>query len=102
MGCRTRVMANHYDPTRESNLSAAAILSFTSINLPRLAIKANGNVDFFFEQLDRMLDLVCDQLMARYKIQATKKVRNYPFLMGQGVWLDSDKLGPDDEVGESA
>ncbi|HCB64970.1 MAG TPA: hypothetical protein DEP43_03270, partial [Ruminococcaceae bacterium] len=56
----------------------------TSINLPRLAIKANGNVDFFFEQLDRMLDLVSNQLMARYKIQAAKKVRNYPFLMGQG------------------
>ena len=47
-----------------------------------------------------MLDLVCDQLMARYKIQAAKKVRNYPFLMGQGVWLDADKLGPDDEVAE--
>ena len=98
MGCRTRVMANHYDPTREVTCGRGN-LSFTSINLPRLAIKANGNVDFFFEQLDRMLDLVCDQLMARYKIQAAKKVRNYPFLMGQGVWLDADKLGPDDEVG---
>ena len=98
MGCRTRVMANHYDPTREVTWGRGN-LSFTSINLPRLAIKANGNVDFFFEQLDRMLDLVCDQLMARYKIQAAKKVRNYPFLMGQGVWLDADKLGPDDEVG---
>ena len=99
MGCRTRVMANHYDPSREVTCGRGN-LSFTSINLPRLAIKSNGNVDFFFEQLDRMLDLVCDQLMARYKIQAAKKVRNYPFLMGQGVWLDSDRLGPDDEVGE--
>lgn len=99
MGCRTRVMANGYDPSREVTCGRGN-LSYTSINLPRLAIKANGNVDFFFEQLDRMLDLVCDQLMARYKIQAAKKVRNYPFLMGQGVWLDSDRLGPDDEVGE--
>ncbi len=98
MGCRTRVMANGYDPSREVTCGRGN-LSYTSINLPRLAIKANGNVDFFFEQLDRMLDLVCDQLMARYKIQAAKKVRNYPFLMGQGVWLDSDRLGPDDEVG---
>ncbi|MCI9405363.1 MAG: anaerobic ribonucleoside triphosphate reductase [Oscillospiraceae bacterium] len=99
MGCRTRVMANRYDPSREVTCGRGN-LSFTSINLPRLAIKSNGSVDFFFEQLDRMLDLVCDQLMARYKIQAAKKVRNYPFLMGQGVWLDSDRLGPDDEVGE--
>ena len=99
MGCRTRVMANNYDRTREVTCGRGN-LSFTSINLPRLAIKANGNVDFFFEQLDRMLDLVSNQLMARYKIQAAKKVRNYPFLMGQGVWLDSDKLGPNDEVGE--
>ena len=99
MGCRTRVMANRYDPSREVTCGRGN-LSFTSINLPRLAIKSNGSVDFFFEQLDRMLDLVCDQLMARYNIQAAKKVRNYPFLMGQGVWLDSDRLGPDDEVGE--
>ena len=99
MGCRTRVMSNNYDRSREVTCGRGN-LSFTSVNLPRLAIKANGNVDFFFEQLDRMLDLVCDQLMARYKIQAAKKVRNYPFLMGQGVWLDSDKLGPNDEVGE--
>ena len=99
MGCRTRVMSNNYDRSREVTCGRGN-LRFTSVNLPRLAIKANGNVDFFFEQLDRMLDLVCDQLMARYKIQAAKKVRNYPFLMGQGFWLDSDKRGPNDEVGE--
>ena len=99
MGCRTRVIANVNDPTREVTCGRGN-LSFTSINLPRLAIKSHGNVDFFFDQLDRMLDLVSDQLMARYKLQATKKVRNYPFLMGQGVWLDSDKLGMNDEVGE--
>ncbi len=99
MGCRTRVMANHYDPTREV-VGGRGNLSFTSINLPRIAIKANHNVDFFFEELDRKLSLVTAQLMDRYKIQAAKKVRNYPFLMGQGIWLDSDKLKPDDEVGE--
>ena len=99
MGCRTRVMANVYDPTRETTFGRGN-LSFTSINLPRIAIKANGNIDTFFEDLDRKLALVCDQLMERYKIQATKKVRNYPFLMGQGVWLDSDKLDMEDSVGE--
>ena len=54
----------------------------------------------FFEELDDMMELVIEQLMERFEIQAQKKVRNYPFLMGQGVWLDSEKLGRDDEVRE--
>jgi len=99
MGCRTRVIANVYDPSRQTT-SGRGNLSFTSINLPRIAILANGNVDFFFEQLERKLNLVFDQLMDRYRIVAQKKVRNFPFLMGQGIWLDSEKLGPDDTVGE--
>ncbi len=99
MGCRTRVMSNAYDPTREVTCGRGN-LSFTSINLPRLAIKSNHNIDFFFEQLDREISLVFEQLNERFAIQSAKKVRNYPFLMGQGIWLDSDKLGPDDTVGE--
>ena len=99
MGCRTRVMSNVYDPTREITYGRGN-LSFTSINLPRLAILANKNIDFFFEQLDRMVDLVTDQLLERFEIQCQKKVLNYPFLMGQGIWLDSDKLNPNDEVRE--
>ncbi len=99
MGCRTRVMANVYDPSRQV-VGGRGNLSFTSINLPRIAIKSHGDVDWFFEDLDRKLDLCIDQLMERYKIQASKKVKNYPFLMGQGIWLDSDKLGPDDSVAE--
>ena len=99
MGCRTRVVGNVYDPSREI-VNGRGNLSFTSINLPRLAIKAKGNTDVFFRSLDDMLDLVVEQLLARFQIQADKRVRNYPFLMGQGIWLDSDKLGPDDKVGE--
>lgn len=99
MGCRTRVMGNAYDKSREV-VAGRGNLSFTSINLPRLAIVANKDVNEFFRLLDERLDLVIDQLMARYRIQAKKKVRNFPFLMGQGVWLDSDKLDVDDEVGE--
>ncbi len=99
MGCRTRVVANYHDKTREI-VTGRGNLSFTSINLPRLAIKAHGNIEFFFDQLDREIDLVVDQLMDRYRIQARKKVKNYPFLMGQGVWMDADQLGFDDEVGE--
>ncbi len=99
MGCRTRVIGNHYDPSRQV-VGGRGNLSFTSINLPRIGIKAHGDIDWFFEDLERKIDLCTDQLMERYKIQAAKKVKNYPFLMGQGVWLDSDKLGPEDSVAE--
>ncbi len=99
MGCRTRVIANVHDKSREI-VNGRGNLSFTSINLPRLAILSHGNVDFFFEQLDRMIDLVIDQLLERFEIQCQKLVRNYPFLMGQGVWIDSENLGPDDSVRE--
>ena len=99
MGCRTRVMSNAYDPTREITCGRGN-LSFTSINLPRIAIKSHGNVEWFFEELERKVDLCIEQLLERFQIQAAKRVRNYPFLMGQGVWLDSEKLGPDDSVEE--
>jgi anaerobic ribonucleoside-triphosphate reductase len=99
MGCRTRVIGNVYDPSREIS-NGRGNLSFTSINLPRLAIKANGNLDVFFEDLDKKIDLVIDQLKERFAIQSKKKVKNYPFLMGQGVWLDSENLDWNDEVGE--
>ncbi len=99
MGCRTRVIGNHYDPSREV-VGGRGNLSFTSVNLPRIAIKAHGDIDLFFEELERKVDLCANQLMERYKIQASKKVKNYPFLMGQGIWLDSDKLKPEDSVAE--
>lgn len=99
MGCRTRVVGNVYDPSREI-VNGRGNLSFTSINLPRIGIRSHGDIDLFFEDLDRKIDLVIAQLLERFEIQARKKVRNYPFLMGQGIWIDSDKLGPDDEVRE--
>ncbi|MEG0763728.1 MAG: anaerobic ribonucleoside triphosphate reductase [Oscillospiraceae bacterium] len=99
MGCRTRVMGNVYDPEREISYSRGN-LSFTSINLPRLAIESHGDEKLFYKKLDDMLELVAQQLMDRFEIQAKKHVYNYPFLMGQGVWLDSDRLDPNDEVRE--
>ena len=99
MGCRTRVIGNVYDPTREV-CNRRGNLSFTSINLPRIAIEAKGDIDRFFAMLDERMDLVFEQLDERFEIQAAKKVRNYPFLMGEGVWLDSEKLSWDDEVRE--
>ena len=99
MGCRTRVIGNVYDPTREI-VTGRGNLSFTSVNLPRLAIKAKGDLDIFFELLSSMIDTAMDQLYDRFKIQCQKKVRNFPFLMGQGIWIDSENLGPDDTVEE--
>ena len=99
MGCRTRVVANTYDPNNEITYGRGN-LSFTSINLPRLALEAKGDEDLFYRNLKKYLDLCAKQLMDRFAIQKKKRVRNFPFLMGQGVWIDSDKLGIDDEVGE--
>lgn len=99
MGCRTRVIGNVYDPSREI-VTGRGNLSFTSVNLPRLAIKAKGDTDLFFELLDQKIDLIIDQLNERFKIQSSKKVKNFPFLMGQGVWIDSEKLGPNDSIAE--
>lgn len=99
MGCRTRVMGNVYDKTREV-APGRGNLSFTSINLPRLGIVADKDIDQFFKLLDGMLDITMKQLLDRYEIQASRIARNFPFLMGEGVWMDSDELGPDDEVRE--
>ena len=107
MGCRTRVMCNVYDAEKEISYSRGN-LSFTTINLPMLALDANqidsDSIDViekeFYNSLDKYLELCKKQLLERFEIQCKRKVKNMPFLLGQGVWLDSDKLGPDDEVRE--
>lgn len=99
MGCRTRVMGNVYDPTHEVTCGRGN-LSFTSINLPRLAIEAKGDINKFYKSLDDMIDLVIRQLLHRFKIQCAKIGKNYPFLMGQNIWLDSDNIGEYDTVSE--
>lgn len=109
MGCRTRVMANVYDPENQI-AHGRGNLSFTTINLPRLAIRAaieSGSdatretwLEKFYTLLDEKMELVTHQLLERFQVQCTKKVKNYPFLMGQGVWLGSDKLGAEDSIAE--
>ncbi len=99
MGCRTRVVANIYDPTREQTFRRGN-LSFSTINLPRCAIMSKGDRKQFYKFLDSTLDLVADQLLERLEVQSRKKVYNFPFLMGQGIWLDSEKLKWDDEIRE--
>jgi ribonucleoside-triphosphate reductase len=99
MGCRTRVMGNVHDSEHETTCGRGN-LSFTTINLPRLAIEAKGDISKFYEGLDQFIELVIRQLLHRFKIQCTKKGRNYPFLMGQNIWINSDHIGPDDSIAE--
>ena len=109
MGCRTRVMGNVYEPASIENgeyhpngevAYGRGNLSFTSINLPRLAILAHGDEEKFFDSLKSVMELVSQQLLHRFDIQSRRHVYNYPFLMGQGIWRGSEKLNWDDEVGE--
>jgi len=113
MGCRTRVIGNNYDPNNEITFGRGN-LSFTSINLPRLAIEAHNDtigivaddnylsekMSRFYSKLENMVNLVFDQLLERFKYQCMKKVKNYPFMMGQGIWINSDNLDYDDSVEE--
>lgn len=103
MGCRTRVLSNECG---EDIVSGRGNLSFTTVNLPRLGIKhgiANGgksDVEGFFKELDEKIDVVIEQLLERMEVQGNKKMKNFPFLMGQGVWEGSDNLGPEDKLAE--
>lgn len=105
MGCRTRTIANLNGP--EIPVSRGN-LSFTSVNLPRLGLKfgraLNDGVDYdgFFNALDNVTDIAIDQLLERFKYQAKRKVKNFPFLMGEGIWIDSDKLNSEDTIEEVA
>lgn len=97
MGCRTRVISNKCGP---EVTDGRGNLSFTTINLPRLAIKAERNLMKFYQSLSDLIDLTCEQLLHRYEVQAKLKVKDMPFLMGQGLYLDSDKLVANDVIAE--
>lgn len=97
MGCRTRVMGNVCGP---EITPGRGNLSFTSINLPRLALESNHDVSIFYIHLNEILRKVMKQLLDRYLVQASRTVRNFPFLMGEGVWIESEKLSEDDVVCE--
>ena len=99
MGCRTRVIGNANDPERETTFGRGN-LSFTTINLPRLAILAAGDIHKFFYLLKDRMKTVKKQLLHRFEIQGSKHVYNFPFLMGQGIWLDSGKLDVNDTIRE--
>lgn len=97
--CRTRVVSNIND-TQKQIYSSRGNLFFNTINLPRIAILSNKNMDTFYELLKQMLGDACDQLTERFKYISKRHVYNYPFLMEQGVWMDSEKLEPTDTIGK--
>ena len=103
MGCRTRVIGNVIDENKAIT-PGRGNLSFTTINLPRLGIKhgivrnAQADIKGFYEELEEFMDLVKDQLLERFEIQCNKRLYNFPFLLGQGIWIDSEKLKMGDRL----
>ena len=105
MGCRTRVFASVF-PESDGIVTGRGNCSFTTINLVRIGIKhgiclgerKEADWDGFYKELDEKLDLVKDELLERFEFQANQHVRNFPFLMGQGNWFGSEKLGPNDTL----
>ena len=95
MGCRTRVIGNRHGP---EVTEGRGNLSFTSINLPRVALRAGGDLEAFYDGLEAVMDLAARQLYHRFRIQSRLKVKDMPFLMGQHLYLDSEKLGPEDPI----
>jgi len=107
MGCRTRVFGSIF-PESDGIATRRGNCSYTTINLPRIGIK-NGIVlenhkkvdwDNFYKDLDKMMDLIAGQLLERFDFQGNMRVKNFPFLMGQGNWMGSEKLGPNDKLRE--
>lgn len=98
MGCRTRVISNIHDENNQK-VTGRGNLSFTSLNLVRIALLSDS-VDDFFKKLDYYVDVVSDQLLDRYEVIKRKNKRNFPFLMGQGVWYDSENLKEDEDIEE--
>ena len=92
--CRTRVFSNRHG---EDTSVARGNLSFTTINLVRLALESGGSTNVFFTALDHYCDVAIRQLYDRYRFQCTAKAKQFPMLMS-GLWMDSENLKPNDNV----
>ena len=114
MGCRTRVFENLHG---EKSSWGRGNLSFTSMNLPRLAIEAmreagdmipDGNKhairkearEIFLESVRKTATMMAEQLYERYCFQRTALARQFPFMMSNDVWKGGGRLQPNDEVGD--
>ena len=100
MGCRTRVFENRFGPKTSIGRGN---LSFSTINIVRLAIECMGiedkeeRISAFFAKLDNLLEVTARQLHDRMEFQKTAYVKQFPLLM-RGLWIGSEKLGPNDTV----
>ena len=101
MGCRTRVFENRFG---EKTSIARGNLSFSTINIVRLAIECMGiadqtqRIEHFFSKLDELLEITAKQLCDRYEFQKTALRKQFPLLMSS-LWMGCEKLGPNDMVG---
>lgn len=99
MGCRTKTIANTFSPD-DAVSPGRGNFSFCTINLPACALEAQGDINKFFVRFDELIDSCIKILKDRFEYIAKKRVFNFPFLMGQGVYINSDTLGEDDEIRE--
>jgi len=97
MGCRSRVIANRHGA--EKSASRGNITPIT-INLPKLALRTK-DADAFFLELNNILDLCSRQLVHRFNVIASIKVKDLPFLMGQKLYMGSENLKEQDEIREA-
>ncbi len=105
MGCRTRVVADVTAPDNQI-VTGRGNLSFTTVNLVRLGIKYGialgerdkADMEGFYNELGEVMDSVRDQLLERFEVQCNKRCYNFPFLLGQGVWTNGEKLKPTDRL----
>lgn len=98
MGCRTRTIGNRHG--LEISAGRGNIAPVT-INLPRIAMKSSGNIETFFEELKNILQLCTRQLLHRLEIIGALKVKDLPFLMGQQLYMGSEKLRESDCIMEA-
>lgn len=100
MGCRTRVFENRYG---EKTSVGRGNLSFTTINIVRLAIEVMNikdqteRIDRFFEKLDEILEITARQLNERFNFQKTALAKQFPLVMSV-LWNHTENLGPDDTI----
>ncbi|WP_297420227.1 anaerobic ribonucleoside triphosphate reductase [Clostridium sp.] len=95
MGCRTYLMKN---VNGEPGCKGRGNIAPTTLNLPRIGLQAKGDINKFFEILDSRLELAKESLMHRYDVLKKLRVKDLPFVAGQGLMKGAENLGPDDSI----
>ncbi|WP_297633737.1 anaerobic ribonucleoside-triphosphate reductase [uncultured Clostridium sp.] len=95
MGCRTYLMKNI---NGEPGCKGRGNIAPATLNLPRMGIQAEGNIDRFFEIFDERIEIAKESLMHRYEVLKKLKVKDLPFVAGQGLMKGSENLKPEDSI----